>query len=314
MPIGSRSWRGFEPRMGSASPATKKALAGLVARFRSSFRLRARASIVLVVVLLVAGCGSGSTTPQGTTATPLVAANSTSPSASATAPTSASATAPTATVSASPVASNADADDETSSSAGASFAPNATGILPPTNGTGPADRLPGEPDPSLTPGVLNPAVTQATIHSTICVSGWTATIRPGSPYTGALKVQQIAQYGYGDTKTTSSRSNSVALPQIHAICGPSHTRSRSPTGDRPEHTPRTGLRRSSSRRFAQARSRSPRGRAISGITGCTPTTASRSLRRPRTRPRQRPQQRPQQRSSPNRPPRPLRRRRRRRSK
>ena len=189
--------------MGSASPATKKALAGLVARFRSSFRLRARASVVLVVVLLVAGCGSGSTTPQGTTATPLVAANSTSPSASATAPTSASATAPTATVSASPVASNADADDETSSSAGASFAPNATGILPPTNGTGPADRLPGEPDPSLTPGVLNPAVTQATIHSTICVSGWTATNRPDSSYTDALKVQQIAQYGYSDTKTSS---------------------------------------------------------------------------------------------------------------
>jgi hypothetical protein len=33
-----------------------------------------------------------------------------------------------------------------------------------------------EPDPTCTPGALNPAVTQATIGSTICKSGWTATI------------------------------------------------------------------------------------------------------------------------------------------
>ncbi|MGW4529241.1 hypothetical protein [Amycolatopsis sp. NPDC004378] len=34
------------------------------------------------------------------------------------------------------------------------------------------------PDPACTPGALNPDVTQASIGSTICVSGWTATIRP----------------------------------------------------------------------------------------------------------------------------------------
>lgn len=99
--------------------------------------------------------------------------------------------------------SSADSDDETSSSAGASFAPNATGIVPPTSGAVPADRLPGEPDPALTPGALNPAVTQATIRSTICVSGWTATIRPAESFTYALKVKQIVQYGYSDTKTSS---------------------------------------------------------------------------------------------------------------
>jgi hypothetical protein len=58
----------------------------------------------------------------------------------------------------------------------------------------------GLPDRALTPGVTNPAVTQATIHSTICVSGWTATIRPPSSYTNALKRSQIAAYGYSDTK------------------------------------------------------------------------------------------------------------------
>jgi hypothetical protein len=35
------------------------------------------------------------------------------------------------------------------------------------------------------------------------VSGWTATIRPSSTYTTALKIQQIVQYGYADTSTAS---------------------------------------------------------------------------------------------------------------
>jgi hypothetical protein len=57
------------------------------------------------------------------------------------------------------------------------------------------------PDPACTPGALNPAVTQGTIGSTICVSGWTATVRPPTSYTNPLKVQQIAEYGYADTST-----------------------------------------------------------------------------------------------------------------
>jgi len=57
------------------------------------------------------------------------------------------------------------------------------------------------PDPSCQPGSYNPAVTQSTIGSTICVSGWTATVRPPSSYTTALKIQQIVEYGYSDTST-----------------------------------------------------------------------------------------------------------------
>jgi hypothetical protein len=49
-------------------------------------------------------------------------------------------------------------------------------------------------DPLRTPGVTNPAVTQATIRSTICVHGWTATVRPPASYTSALKVQQMRAY------------------------------------------------------------------------------------------------------------------------
>ncbi|MEV4441932.1 hypothetical protein AB0K09_23575 [Streptomyces sp. NPDC049577] len=58
------------------------------------------------------------------------------------------------------------------------------------------------PDPSCQPGADNPDVTQATIGSTICVSGWTRTVRPPTSYTNPLKVRQIAEYGYEDTDTS----------------------------------------------------------------------------------------------------------------
>jgi hypothetical protein len=51
------------------------------------------------------------------------------------------------------------------------------------------------------PGVLNPDVTQATIGSTICVHGWTATVRPPVEYTNDLKVEQMR--AYGDTGSPS---------------------------------------------------------------------------------------------------------------
>ena len=53
------------------------------------------------------------------------------------------------------------------------------------------------PNHARTPGATNPSVTQATIGQTICVSGWTATIRPSSPYTTGIKVEQLAtRYTY----------------------------------------------------------------------------------------------------------------------
>lgn len=38
---------------------------------------------------------------------------------------------------------------------------------------------------------LNAAVTQATIRQTICVSGWSAQVRPPSSYTRAIKRRQV---------------------------------------------------------------------------------------------------------------------------
>jgi hypothetical protein len=48
---------------------------------------------------------------------------------------------------------------------------------------------------TLTPGVVNPVVTQATIRQTICVRGWTRTVRPPVEYTNELKREQMPRYG-----------------------------------------------------------------------------------------------------------------------
>ncbi|CAG6398305.1 hypothetical protein NMG29_39540 [Streptomyces cocklensis] len=83
--------------------------------------------------------------------------------------------------------------------------------------TGPADAATCSrsylplPDPHCTPGVYNPDVTQSTIGSAICVSGWTATVRPPTSYTNALKTQGIADYGYAD-KNLSSYEEDHQIP------------------------------------------------------------------------------------------------------
>ena len=46
----------------------------------------------------------------------------------------------------------------------------------------------------LTPGVLNPAVGQANIATTICRHGWTRTVRPPVSYTNSLKAKGLRQY------------------------------------------------------------------------------------------------------------------------
>jgi hypothetical protein len=51
------------------------------------------------------------------------------------------------------------------------------------------------PNPSCTPGALNPAVRQATIDRTICVEGWAATVRPPENITEPEKAASMAAYG-----------------------------------------------------------------------------------------------------------------------
>lgn len=63
---------------------------------------------------------------------------------------------------------------------------------------GPADIY---PDPERTPGAVNPEITQENIRDTICNPRWsTKSIRPEESYTHRLKVEQISEYGYSDSR------------------------------------------------------------------------------------------------------------------
>lgn len=44
-------------------------------------------------------------------------------------------------------------------------------------------------------GALNPDVTQATIGLTICLAGWTATVRPATSYTNGVKAKLLREHG-----------------------------------------------------------------------------------------------------------------------
>ena len=66
-------------------------------------------------------------------------------------------------------------------------------------------------DPVRTPGVLNPDVTQATIGSTVCVSGWTRTVRPPVSYTNELKVKQMREYGETGPPSAYQEDHLVSL-------------------------------------------------------------------------------------------------------
>jgi hypothetical protein len=67
------------------------------------------------------------------------------------------------------------------------------------------------PDPACTPGAVNPAVTQATIGSTICTSGWTATVRPPERVTAQEKTGSAAAYGYTGSFGTAEYDHLVPL-------------------------------------------------------------------------------------------------------
>ena len=158
-----------------------------LARFLGSHPSRRRGlnwlfwSAVLVLVIVVAGVAGG--TPKTRPAAGSATTIPTAPAGTRAVPapsTDASATSAVPSIQRPPVTSHA-----------------APASAP---GTGGDDITPAGvilPNARRTPGAVNPVVTQATIGSTICVSGWTATIRPPSSYTTGLKEQQLATgYAY----------------------------------------------------------------------------------------------------------------------
>ncbi len=67
------------------------------------------------------------------------------------------------------------------------------------------------PDPNCTPGALNPQVTQGTIGSTICESGYTASIRPPESITEHEKQASASAYGYTGSFSTAEYDHLVPL-------------------------------------------------------------------------------------------------------
>jgi hypothetical protein len=61
------------------------------------------------------------------------------------------------------------------------------------------------------PGATNPDVTQETIATTICVSGWTKTIRPPASYTTRLKKAQMADLGLPGTTHDYEEDHLISL-------------------------------------------------------------------------------------------------------
>jgi hypothetical protein len=67
------------------------------------------------------------------------------------------------------------------------------------------------PDPACTPGGADPAVTQANLHTTICVSGYTTKVRPPVSYTDAIKRDLLRRYGLGGTMADYELDHLVPL-------------------------------------------------------------------------------------------------------
>jgi len=76
------------------------------------------------------------------------------------------------------------------------------------------------PDPRCTPGAVNPAVTQATIGSTICRAGWTETVRPPESVTFREKTASLAAYGDGSSLSGYEYDHDVPLELGGAVNDP----------------------------------------------------------------------------------------------
>jgi hypothetical protein len=101
--------------------------------------------------------------------------------------------------------------------------------------------------PTHTPGARYSKVTQGTIKTTICVKGWTATIRPPSSYTSALKRVQLVVWQYADTNQAHYEEDHLISLELggapprsarRRICGrsPGRRPAGKTTGSRPAST------------------------------------------------------------------------------
>ncbi len=67
------------------------------------------------------------------------------------------------------------------------------------------------PDPKCTSGSINPSVTSDNIKNTLCVSGFTKTIRPPVSYTSPLKTKLMHSYGFTDSRSNYELDHLIPL-------------------------------------------------------------------------------------------------------
>ena len=66
-------------------------------------------------------------------------------------------------------------------------------------------------DPKCTPGSINSAVNQDNIENTICIPGFSKTIRPPVSYTTPLKVKLMHSYGFTDSRANYELDHLIPL-------------------------------------------------------------------------------------------------------
>lgn len=233
--------------IGAGSAAASSTGAGMkaktVTRFLTTHPTRRRGwnwSIWAVVVLLIVGTVSNAMNPASdTTKNPIAAgvdastATSTQSTASSSAPSSTTAKAapsPTVTHSPAATASRKPASIASPIATGGQIVSAAGAVLP---------------NHFRTPGAVNPDVSQADIHSTICVVGWTTTIRPPSSYTTSLKERQLATgYAYRGDVSPSDYEEDHLIPlelggspgsELNLWPEPQHTTDNAATKDKIEN-------------------------------------------------------------------------------
>lgn len=68
------------------------------------------------------------------------------------------------------------------------------------------------PDPTRTPGAVNPDITQANIYETICSPNWsTKLIRPPESYTTQLKIRQMGEWALAGARSDYEEDHLISL-------------------------------------------------------------------------------------------------------
>ena len=67
------------------------------------------------------------------------------------------------------------------------------------------------PDRECTPGAIDPDVSQQMINGTICIVGYTDSVRPPSSETNKIKEMQLAAYGFPDIKSDYELDHLISL-------------------------------------------------------------------------------------------------------